>query len=282
MRMVFLRSRGLLVIDVRFGSDDPNLMSKEDSIKLGRVASRALELLRKHTDGLTMAEMRDLLDMGAEEQEHFNRRVREIRKLYHMPGKRRKSDGAYLYVLGDLKPQSDSGQVSEKLRAAVIHLAHGRCQMCGKTIADDGIKLQADHKVPQSWGGPTTMENLWAICEECNRGKRNYFASFSADEMQKVANIESVHERIAQFLRLHMPDPVPAWAIEFVANVRDQQLDWRKRLRELRYEPIGLQIEVSKKKDDKGVQSFYSLQRWRDLPEDHVRLIKEFEKRKGR
>lgn len=257
-------------------------MSTGDSISLGHVASKALELLREHPDGLTMAEMRELLGMGAEEQEHFNRRVRDIRKLYDLPGKRRKSDGAFIYVLGDLKPQSDSGQVSERLRAAVIHLAHGRCQMCGKTIADDRIKLQADHKVPQSWGGPTTMENLWAICEACNRGKRNYFASFSAEEMQQVVHIESVHERIANFLRLHMPEPVPAWAIEFVANVRDQQLDWRKRLRELRYAPIGLVIDVSKRKDEKGVQSFYALKNWRDIPEDHVRLIKDFENRKGR
>ena len=110
---------------------------------------------------------------------------------------------------------------------------------------------------------------------------RCIFASFNAEEMQQVVHIESVHERIARFLKLHAPEPVPAWAIEFVANVRDQQLDWRKRLRELRYDPIGLDIEVSKKRDEKGVQSFYSLKNWRDLPEDHVRQIKEFERRKG-
>ncbi|MBY6153381.1 HNH endonuclease [Vannielia litorea] len=257
-------------------------MSDPDSISLGHVASAALELLRKHPEGLSMAEMRDMLDMGADSQEHFNRRVRDIRKVYEMPLRRRESDGASIYVLGNPKPQADSGQVSERLRAAVIHLAHGRCQMCGRTVAGDGVKLQADHKVPQSWGGPTTMENLWAICEACNRGKRNYFSSFSADEMKQVVHFESVHERIANFLRLHMPEPVPAWAIEFVANVRDQQLDWRKRLRELRYAPIGLEIEVSKKRDDKGVQSFYTLKNWRDLPPDHVRLIKDFERRKDR
>lgn len=98
--------------------------------------------------------------------------------------------------------------------------------------------------------------------------------------MEQVVNFDSVHERIARFLKLHMPNPVPAYAIEFVANAKEQQLDWRKRLRELRYEPIGLKIDVSKKRDEKGVQSFYALKNWQDLPEDHVRIIKEFERSK--
>lgn len=256
-------------------------MSDEESIKLGHIAKKALDLLRKNPEGLSMAEMRDILGETSQTQEHFNRRVREIRKVFELGLVRREEDGASVYVLGERKPQVDSGQVSEKLRAAVIHMAHGKCQMCGRNIKDDGVKLQADHKVPQSWGGPTTLENLWAICEACNRGKRNFFASFNAEEMQQVVHIESVHERIARFLKLHAPEPVPAWAIEFVANVRDQQLDWRKRLRELRYDPIGLDIEVSKKRDDKGVQSFYALKNWREIPEDHVRQIKDFERRKG-
>lgn len=243
---------------------------------------KALELLREHPDGLSMAEMREMLGETPLAQEHFNRRVREIRTLYELRRSGRNADGAEVYVLGDRKPQVDSGQVSEKLRAAIIHLAHGRCQMCGRTINDDGVKLQTDHKIPQTWGGPTTMDNLWAICEGCNRGKRNFFASFNPEEMQEVVHIKSVHERIARFLKLHAPEPVPAWAIGFVANVRDQQLDWRKRLRELRYEPIGLEIEVSRKRDEKGVQSYYALKNWRHLPQDHVRQIKDFEQKKRR
>lgn len=268
-----------LLLDLGLSLFNPIKMGGRNHIKLGRTAAMALELLRSHPEGLSMSEMRELLGDNHEDQEHFNRRVREIRKLHELTKHRR--DGSWIYKLGPPKPQLDSGQISEKLRAAIIHLAHGRCQMCGHTINEDGIKLQVDHKVPQTWGGPTVQENLWAICEACNRGKRNFFASFDPDEMREVVHIASVHERIANFLRLHAPDPVPAWAIEFVANVRDQQLDWRKRLRELRYEPIGLQIDVSKKKDAKGIQSFYALKNWRELPTDHVRLIKEYERRRN-
>ena len=181
-------------------------MAAKKPVALGHIAEKALELLRQHAEGLTMAEMRDMLNAGAETQEHFNRRVRDIRKFYTLDAIKR--GGTTVYVLGAERaaPVADGGQVLEKLRAAVIHMAHGKCQMCGQTIKDDGIKLQADHKIPQSWGGPTELENLWAICEACNRGKRNFFATFDGEEMKQVVNIESVHERIAQLLRLHMSD----------------------------------------------------------------------------
>lgn len=262
-------------------ADVSDMLSKKKT-GIGHIAEKAIELLVQHPEGLSMTQMREMMGATAETQEHFNRRVREIRSLYELH--RTVVGGVSIYTLGDKLETTtiDRGQVSEKLRAAVMHMAHGRCQMCGQTIKEDGIRLQADHKIPRSWGGPTTLENLWAICEACNRGKQNFFATFDSDEMQKVVNIESVHERIARFLYHHMPEPVPAYAIEFVANVRDQQLDWRKRLRELRYDPIGLEIEVSKRRDEKGVQSFYALKKWRDLPEDHVKLIKGFERQKSR
>lgn len=216
---------------------------------------------------------------ATESQEHFNRRIRDIRKYYVL--ETRKRDGQHIYVLGPRKtnPAADSGAVSERLRAAVIHAAHGRCQMCGRTIEKDGIKLQADHRVPQSWGGKTELSNLWAICEACNRGKRDYFSSFDEEEMKEVLAYKSVHERIAHMLRARMGQPVPAYILEFVANATEQQEDWHKRLRDLRYPVIGLQIEVSKKRNKKGVQSFYTLKNWVDIPPDHKRLIREYENR---
>ncbi len=225
-----------------------------------------------------MRQMRELTS-SQESQEHFNRRVREIRKYFIL--ERRKQDGADIYVLGarKAKPAPDSGAISERLRAEVMHAAHGRCQMCGSTVKDDGVKLQADHRLPQSWGGKTELENLWAICESCNRGKKHFFSSFDDDEMRKVLSLKSVHERLAQMLRLRLGKPVPAYLLEFVANALDQQEDWHKRLRELRYPVIGLKIEVSKKRGKKGVESFYTLTDWHELPKDHKRLIREYENR---
>jgi len=47
-----------------------------------------------------------------------------------------------------------------------------RCQLCGRN-AQDGIKLEVDHKYPRSKGGTDDESNLWVLCFDCNRGKRD-------------------------------------------------------------------------------------------------------------
>jgi 5-methylcytosine-specific restriction endonuclease McrA len=34
-----------------------------------------------------------------------------------------------------------------------------------------GARLEVDHKIPVAKGGRNEIENLWALCFECNRGK---------------------------------------------------------------------------------------------------------------
>lgn len=58
------------------------------------------------------------------------------------------------------------------LRFRILKRDGYRCQICGAT-AQDGVKLEVDHKVPRAKGGPTVIENLWALCFPCNRGKRD-------------------------------------------------------------------------------------------------------------
>ena len=162
-------------------------------------------------------------------------------------------------------------------------MAKGRCQMCGKTVTEDGIKLQVDHKVPQDWGGLTVLENLWAICEECNNGKQAHFASYDPGEMKALLKLESVHERIATLLRLHLNEAVDSHIIEFVANATERQEDWQKRLRDLRYPVIGLKIISGRYKTPQGfTRSTYKLVNWRDLPPDHRKLIQAWEKKENR
>jgi len=171
-------------------------------------------------------------------------------------------------------------QLMRKMRAAVLNIAHGRCQMCGRTVVDDGIKLQADHKVPKTWGGPTTLENLWALCQLCNGGKRDFFASFDEKEMQKVVQLESVHARLAEMLHLRNGQPIPSWILEFVANVNDFQEDWHRRLRELR--SIGIDYVYKRTRLPSGkVETTYALTKWKALPANHQAIIKQNE-RKGK
>lgn len=59
-----------------------------------------------------------------------------------------------------------------KLRFTILKRDGYRCQLCGRD-ARDGIKLEVDHKVARSKGGSDNPINLWTLCFDCNRGKRD-------------------------------------------------------------------------------------------------------------
>lgn len=243
--------------------------------KLGDIHQKILNLLKSDTGGLTIYEIRAAIP-DIEVQQHLDKRVRELRYYYNVPIRK----GRYFYEGKKAAPAADSGVISAKDRAAVLNKAHGRCQMCGRTIADDGIKLQVDHKIPRTWGGKTVLDNLWALCQLCNGGKRDFFATFNDEEMKKIATLDSVYARIAAILKMHKGKPVPAWLLEFIANMDDFQEDWQKRLRELRYPVIGMKIKATRSKTPSGKwQAAYVLQKWKPLPPNHKQLIKAFERK---
>lgn len=55
--------------------------------------------------------------------------------------------------------------VPKELREQVRIRDNGRCRLCG---SDDWDSLDADHRMPESKGGKTTLENLQAVCKVCN------------------------------------------------------------------------------------------------------------------
>lgn len=124
--------------------------------KLTGVYTKIYKLLAEHPAGLDIVQIRQALGTGEGEQEHLNRRVRHLRKFYDLP--RKMINGRHVYVLEGLKKNAhvDDGSISGRLRAEILHLAKGRCQMCGKTVIEDGVRLQIDHKIPQTWGGATS------------------------------------------------------------------------------------------------------------------------------
>ena len=60
--------------------------------------------------------------------------------------------------------------ISVALRFAIFKRDSYRCCICGAS-AEDGSRLEVDHKVPVSRGGSNAEENLWTLCFTCNRGK---------------------------------------------------------------------------------------------------------------
>jgi hypothetical protein len=118
-------------------------------------------------------------------------------------------------------------------------------------------------------------ENLWAICEECNSGKKNLFETQDQDLMRRVMQYDSVHVRIGETLKAKPGQPLPSSLLEFVAD----QDDWKKRTRELRY--LGWKVRVIKKKVNGKIRAFYQLDEWKPWPDNPTAVIRQYEQRRA-
>ena len=236
---------------------------------------KIIELLERHPEGLTSGEIRAKLHLAPEEQVHLDRRRRQVRRHYELI--KDYKNGKWTYRLGEKrdKPILDRN-VNQRVRAAVLARAYGRCQMCGRSIKTHGVTLVVDHKIPVEWNGPNDEHNLWALCEDCNQGKKAYFASHDQSVMRDVMGIRSVHMRIGELLKRSANKPVPSSLLELVAN----QEDWRKRTRELR--DLGWKIEASRKRLPSGkVESYYTLRHFTAWPDDPTSWIRRFERQRS-
>lgn len=63
-------------------------------------------------------------------------------------------------------------RMSLRLRFQILKRDAYRCQICGRS-AQDGITLEVDHKIAVVKGGRDIPANLWTLCFDCNRGKRD-------------------------------------------------------------------------------------------------------------
>jgi 5-methylcytosine-specific restriction endonuclease McrA len=260
--------------------------------KPGTIHLRIVDLMKRFPDGISGGQIRQELEkegLRPEDQTHLDRRKRDLKKWFFIGkvestqivnGKSRKVT-LYKYA-GKRKDISDEGGINIRLRAEVFHAAHGRCQMCGKTVAEDEIKLVVDHKKPRAWGGTNDRENLWAICVPCNSGKKAYFSSLNVDDefMRKVSAHESVHVRIGETLKaVGVGSRTLPALLEAVAG----QEDWHKRLRELRYPVIGWKIDKVLYKAESGKKKVdYVLRKYKPWPDDPTGKIRQFERDRQR
>lgn len=241
----------------------------------GAIHRQIVELLKQHPDGLTSGQIRAKLNLAPEEQAQLDRRRRDLLKWYELEKKQIGKDWIYVFK-GERKTAILDRSVNIRVRASVLGRAYGRCQMCGRTVAQHNIVLVVDHKIPIDWGGTNSEENLWALCEDCNAGKKAYFASQNQGLMKDVMQNPSVHVRIGELLKRNFKKPVPSPLIELVA----MQEDWRKRTRELRY--LGWEIQAARKKLESGKsESYYTLMKFCEWPEDPSGWIRNFEKKRA-
>lgn len=62
--------------------------------------------------------------------------------------------------------------VTPSQRFQVLKRDGYRCKLCGIQAADGPyVRLEVDHRIPRVKGGTHTLDNLWTLCNACNRGK---------------------------------------------------------------------------------------------------------------
>jgi 5-methylcytosine-specific restriction endonuclease McrA len=218
---------------------------------------------------LTMADIRRL-SSGRATNEQLDRRKRNLHPHFVIEKKRAGKETLYRLRARKAPAAAIDVRLNERVRAQVLR--HGRCAMCGRTPLEDGVKLQVDHKRPQSWGGTDDVENLQPLCVECNRGKKDLFAALQAASpaIRRASDRHSVHQRIGDALAAAAPGAMPANLLELIASPPwDHQDDWQRRMRELRL--IGWEYSVERRRESGRVQTYYRLTRKAPWPRGSIR-----------
>ncbi|MGP3950184.1 HNH endonuclease [Streptomyces sp. 7N604] len=219
-------------------------------------------------------------DLGASQSEAI-RRVRELRGHFQVKTLREGNKHRYL-LIG--RNQTDKGGVRKSLSAKIKAqvLAPQRCAQCGRTPLDHQIVLVVDHKIPRDWGGTDNVENLQPLCEECNSGKKAFYATYNeyASEIHTAANYDEPHRRIGELLKAFNGNWVPSELISIVASMRQYQEDWQKRLRELRVLGWVIKNRVTKDPATGRSASWYRVVDWEPWPDGSIRS--EISRREGR
>jgi len=74
----------------------------------------------------------------------------------------------FKYIKG--KDYKRRAKIKPSLRFNILKRDGYRCQICGRS-GQDGVVLEVDHKHPVVKGGNSSLDNLWTLCFNCNRGK---------------------------------------------------------------------------------------------------------------
>lgn len=158
---------------------------------------------------------------------------RVVRNLIQQEGYDIENKPSRWYKLNSLEKKPIAGKrgaISKKLRYLVFERDNYTCQACGRTPAQDGIKLSPDHIVPVDWGGPTTLENLQALCRECNEGKKAWVKGEDTATMKVVSRQTNAEDRLRVYFELHPNEEIRVDRLAVVARTRE----WTRQVRYLK------------------------------------------------
>ena len=97
---------------------------------------------------------------------------RAVRILYEKGYLIKVSKGVYRRIPG-YKGDSSGAPFSSKIKEAIFKKDKYRCVICGNGRYN-GYEIHADHIVPRSKGGKSTVDNGQTLCSKHNMMKKNY------------------------------------------------------------------------------------------------------------
>lgn len=228
-------------------------------------------LYERRANPPTMVEIREhAAAENGESHSQTDRRVRELRDWFKLPAVR--SGRAPVYRLDGRADtiRDGRGGISPRVRGEV--LSAKRCAQCGKTPADDHVKLEVDHKIPHSWGGTDDIENLQPLCAQCNHDKQAFYSSLDPfeEQIRAATSYMEPHRRIGELLKAFHAAGVdtPSQVVGVVASMHRYQEDWQKRMRELR--ELGWDYDTIKRKENGRMRSYYRLTAFTDWPDGNI------------
>lgn len=129
------------------------------------------------------------------------------------------------------KPK-DNRYINKKMRAMILTRDNSTCQMCGKSVKEDEVKLVIDHVIPLNWGGKTEFDNLQALCESCNEGKKAFVKGEDPELMENISKATNTKERLRLYFEYYYNIPIGVDKLSVIARTRE----WTRQLRMLRQE----------------------------------------------
>lgn len=81
------------------------------------------------------------------------------------------------------EPKPKRQALTPKQRDVVYKKTKGHCHVCGVSL--QGKRWQADHVVPHSRGGKSTVDNFLPACVRCNRMRWHY----NARQLQRILRL---------------------------------------------------------------------------------------------
>ncbi len=189
--------------------------------RLNGTSAKTFEVLILHPESFDIHQIRALCPEEAATQAQFDRRKRDIYKYHPVEKRREGRPTVRLPVCATTDRRQAGPRGITREGKSESHLLGSQAVL--NVRAYHRCTWNQRHKIPRTWSGKPVADR--AICESCNRGKKNYFKSLDAEAMEAILDKESTQGRILFLPKLNYGKPSSNDFIQFVGSFEDFQED---------------------------------------------------------